>query len=294
MKRDSLVLLTCLCLASCGVFLNKPTLPKQSTGEISSTHPDEWTMAVNRAEIIYFPVETISAESGEDSVAKIVRALKKAGTPFSIAWFGIELEKGDQVPRTEPVWSYSGSLREKCKIVMRDTIDSRQLFLGLPREMREKLQRGSALDGDERRIVPRGYRTPTSGLEDFAEKLATVRGLHERDIRNLYRAHVVAAQSAAEKIVTFMREHPGEKLLVFARRRELTGDCGLPAFVSQKLTVRQLTFDRERSRSVRPRLVRTDRAGKSLTRFQIVNRAPAPARNRGHAFLPRTNAGCVI
>ena len=112
-------------------------------------------------------------------------------------------------------------------MVMRDTIDERQLFLGLPRAVRLKLQSGSVLNADERALLARGYRTPGDGLEDFAEQLAAVRGLQERDIENLYRAHVIAAQFAAEKIVTHMREHTGEKLLVFARRRELTGDCGL-------------------------------------------------------------------
>jgi hypothetical protein len=79
--------------------------------------------------------------------------------------------------------------------------------------------------------------------------------LQERDIENLYRAHVLAGQFAAETIVNFMREHEGEKLLVFARRRDLSGDSGLPAFVAQKLKIRQIIFDLDRARNARPRLV---------------------------------------
>jgi hypothetical protein len=260
MKRARVILsLVFAACFGCGSFSNKPLLPKQSTNETASDsdQQEEWQQIVEKADVIYFPVETIRATGSEGNVAKLVQALRDAGTPFSIGWQGIEPDTGDQSPSNEPRWSYAGGLRDQCKMVMRDTIDARQLFLGLPRTVRAKLQSGSVLNAGERALLARGYRAPGSGLEDFAEQLAAVRGLQERDIENLYRVHVVAAQFAAEKIVTYMREHAGEKLLIFARRRELTGDCGLPAFVSQKLALRQITLDREHARTARPRLVST-------------------------------------
>ena len=142
--------------------------------------------------------------------------------------------------------------------------------------------------------MPRGYRTPANGLEDFAEQLATVRGLQEREIENLYRAHVVAEQFAAEQIVTYLREHEGEKLLVFARRRELGGDLGLPAFVAQKLKLRQINFELEGSRKAQPRLVSSPRAGGRIGWFQVVDRAPASARDRPHRLLPWARACAVV
>jgi hypothetical protein len=262
-----IVLLVCVYCTGCGLSSHKAALPKQAGSEAVNDYERDWTLAVQGADIIYFPVETIGAVSGEDSAAKIVQALKNTGTPFAVAWQGIEPDDGDQTSPSEPRWSYTGKLREQCKMVMRDTIEARQLFLGLPRTIRAKLQSGSVLASDERRIIPRDYRIPAGGLENFAEQLATVRGLQERDIENLYRAHVVAGQFAAEKIVAFMREDKGEKLLVFARRRELIGDCALPAFVSQKLRVRQITFDRDRARNTRPRLVSSARNIGRLSRL---------------------------
>lgn len=253
-RTRAIFILLCAFCAGCG-SLNKPVLPKQAANELAADRTDEWTDTIQNADIIYFPVETIGNANGADSVAKLVQALRDSGAPFAIAWQGVERDKDDQTSSSEPRWTYAGQLREQCKVVMRDTIDTRQLFLGLPRPIRTKLQNGSTLSGDERQLLARGYRTPTGGLEDFAEQLATVRGLQERDIENLYRAHVIAGEFAAEKIVNFIGEHAGEKLLVFARRRELSGDCGLPAFVSQKLNARQITLDRDRARMVQPRLV---------------------------------------
>ena len=256
MKIDRVFLLAVsLLLSGCGLFSSKPSLPKQAGTESLPDNTDKWTLAVQRADIIYFPVEAIGAESVDQPPVKIVQALKNGGTRFSIAWQGIEHDKSNPDIPSEPRWTYTGRLRDRCRTVLRQTIDARHLFLGLPAAIRAKLQRGSVLDDNEKEMMPRGYRTPANGLEDFAEQLATVRGLQEREIENLYRAHVAAEQFAAEQIVTYLREHEGEKLLVFARRRELGGDLGLPAFVAQKLKLRQINFELEGSRKAQPRLV---------------------------------------
>jgi hypothetical protein len=89
-----------------------------------------------------------------------------------------------------------------------------------------------------------------------------VKSLREREIAHLYKAHLFAQQFAAEKIVTFMREHEGSKLLVFVRRRDLVGEGSLPYFVAQKLKLRQISFDSDPSlRNARPRLLTLLRAG---------------------------------
>jgi hypothetical protein len=253
MKIDHLLLLTVsLLLGGCGLFSSKPSLPKQAGTASPLNNADKWTLAVQHADIIYFPVEAIGAEPFDQPPVKIVEALKNSGTPFSIAWQGIE---HDRNAPSDPRWTYTGRLRDRCRVILRQNIDARHLFVGLPGAIRAKLQRGSVLDENERDSMPRGYRTPANGLEDFAEQLATVRGLQEPEIENLYRAHVLAGQFAAEQIVTYLREHPGEKLLVFARRRELGGELGVPAFVAQKVKVRQINFELERSRKAQPRLV---------------------------------------
>ncbi len=224
---------------------------------------DQWTLAVQSADIIYFPVEALSVASNQSAV-KMVRALRNSGTAFSIGWVGIEYGNGTD---SESHWSYSGRLRDHCKLVMREAMDVRQLFLGLPAPIRSKLQSGYVLDGDDKRMLPRGYRMPPGGLDDFAEQLAAVRGLQERDIENLYRTHVATEQFAAEKIVSFTRENKGGKLLVFARRQDLGGAFGLPAFVAQKVKVKQLTFDLDRSHAVRSRLVSLSFVNRELIWF---------------------------
>ena len=295
MKLDRIILLaTPLLLGGCGLFSSKPSLPKQAATEYHADSNDKWMLAVQRADIIYFPVEAIDSASREEAPMKIVQALQNSGTQFSIAWQGIEHGKIGPNAASEPRWSYTGRLRDRCRDVLRQTIDARHLFVGLPGAIRAKLQRGALLDDHEKGLMPRGYRTPANGLENFAEQLATVRGLQEREIENLYRAHVAAEQFTAEQIVSHLREHAGEKLLVFARRRELAGDLGLPAFVAQKLKLRQINFELQRSHKAQPRLVSSPRTAGSVSRTQIVNLAPGSARHRLHRFFPGTLACAVV
>ena len=295
MKIDRVFLLTAaLFLSGCGLFSSKPSLPKHAGTEPLPDNTDKWALAVQRADIIYFPVEAISPESIDQPPARIVQALKNSGTLFSIAWLGIEHDKSNPEVASDPRWTYSGRLRDRCKTVLRQTIDDHHLFLGLPAGIGAKLQRGSALDENEKELLPRGFHTPANGLEDFAEQLSAVRGLQEREIENLYRAHVAAEQFAAEQIVAYLREHEGEKMLVFARRRELGGDLGLPAFVSQKLKLRQINFELEGSQKARPRLVRLPGAGGSFRWIQIVDRAPGSGSYGSHRFLPWARACAVV
>jgi hypothetical protein len=295
MKIDpGLLLAACLFLSGCGLFAGRPSLPKQAATESPIANPDKWTIAVQRADIIYFPVEAIGTESIDQALAKIVEALQNGGTQFSIVWQGIEHDKSNPENPSDPRWTYSGRLRDHCRTLMRQTIAARHLFVGLPVVIREKLQRGSGLDANEKRLLPRGYRMPANGLEDFAEQLATVRGLQEREIENLYRAHLAAEQFAAEEIVSYVREHEGEKLLVFARRRELGGELGLPAFVAQKLKVRQINFELEGSRKAQPRLVQSPGTVGASSGLEIVDRAPASRCNRLHRLLPGPGACAVI
>ena len=275
-----LLLLAGLSSSGCALFSTKPALPKQVAADSAIEHTDEFAPSVQRAEIIYFPVEAIGAGSTEQSAAKVFQTLKNDGAPFVIAWVGIESSQQPiQDPRAdfadERRWNYTGRLREQCQAFLRETLDVPQLFAGCPRAIVAKLQAGSVLNSDEKKIIPRGYRAPVGGLEDFAEQLAAVRGLQERAIANLYRAHVIAEQFTAEKIVNFMHEHNGEKLLVFARRRDLSGGSSVPAFVGQKLKVRQISFDVGHSRNARPRLVNLSRTRCGLSWLEIVNCAPA-------------------
>ena len=64
--KPARVILSLLCAAclGCGSSSNKPLLPKQPANEAASSEQEEWQRTVEKADIIYFPVETIQA-SGE-------------------------------------------------------------------------------------------------------------------------------------------------------------------------------------------------------------------------------------
>lgn len=207
----------------------------------------------------------------EQPVWKIMEALKRNESSFSIAWQAIGTEQQsildeiagkpgqleDALNRLN--WDGARQTREYSKSILRATPGIRQLALGAPIVTKARVQSGSRLNSDERAIVPRGYRAPANGLEDFAEQFAATRHLREREIANLYHAHLFAEQFAAERIVTFMREHEGTKLLVFLRGRELGGHSDLAYFVAQKLKLGQIKLDR--SPRGRAHLITSSRAG---------------------------------
>jgi hypothetical protein len=265
----------CSLLSSCGLFSAKPPLPKQASIAASeSNRVDQFAMAVRQADIIYFPLEAVDDDSNEEPAGKILEAFRRNTKSFSIAWQGIETDQQtilDQIAEKQDHiedflnqlrWSYSRQTREKCRAILRANAGIQQLALGCPRVVKAKLQSGEALSGEEEASVPRGYRAPIGDLEDFAEQLAAMKGLHEREIAHLYRAHLFAEQFAAEKIVTFMRQREGVKLLVFLRRRDFVGSGGLPYFVAQKLKLRQIRFDSDQSFGrARPRLLTSLRTG---------------------------------
>ena len=260
--------LACLFLSGCGLFSPKPVLPKHAAADGEVDRADEFVAALQHADIIYVPVEAIGLSSAEQSAWKILEAFRRSGNSFAIAWTGVACDqqplldeltvKRDHVEAylAQVRWNYTGRMCEQCKAILRANAGIHQVALGRPRIVYEKLQSGEALDAEQSALVPRGFRPAPGGLEEFAEQLNPTGNLREREIANLYHAYLFAEQFAAEKIVTFMREQRDTKLLVFSRRRDLKSDNGLPYFVHQKLSVRQINFDFDHgSGDGRPRLL---------------------------------------
>jgi hypothetical protein len=237
-------------LGGCELFSPKPALPRQAA---SAANPDELMSAVARADIIYFPIETFGP--AEHPVWKIMALFKRRDESFSIAWQGIEIDqqsileevvgKPDQLEKALDLLDWSGvrSNREYSKSILRATPGIRHMAIGAPRLIEAKIRSGTRLNSEERGMVPHGYQAPPNGLANFMEEFASRRRLPGAGITNLYHAHLFAEQFAAERIVAFMRENAGIKLLVFVRKQDMGGQGDLAYFVAQKLRVRQIKVE---------------------------------------------------
>lgn len=266
------LILLCGLSCGCGLFSRKPPLPQPATTTGERTNADEFATAVQNAGLVYFPIDE-SGVAAEQAAWKMLEAFRRSGVSFAIAWQGVDIDQqpvfddlAAQHNRLEDAlgvirWGYRKSARERSKAILRATAAVPQLALGCPQGIQEKLRSGGKLSETERALVPQGYRIPEGGLENFAEQLAAVHGLREREIANFYQAHLFAEQFAAERIVAFFHARPASKLLVFSRKRDLAGE-GVPYFVSQKLKVPQINFDLDRhARDRKPRLLTGPAAG---------------------------------
>lgn len=241
-----------LTLSGCGLFQRKPALPAPSAVH-NEVRNDEFAAAVRDADVIYYPLD--AAKSSLDLTGwRLAETLRAEDGTRAVAWQTIDADQQailDEIASrpdrrnaalSSLRWRLPASRRASALAVLRAASVLPQMAIGLPADVQRKLANGERLDAAEREALPNDYREVSGGLESFAERLAATHGLRGRDVENLYRAHLAAEQFAAEKIVNYLRANPGARLLVFTRRRDLSAD-GVPFFVAQKWSGRQLDFD---------------------------------------------------
>jgi hypothetical protein len=221
-SSPGLVLLAALfVLADCSFFSRQPPLPRRAAVEPDGDE-QAFTNLVESADIIYFPVESISLARGS-AASKILEALKRNGRSFSLGW---DLAVGDENMRHALLNEASRSGAEFFEVHEVDP---------------------AALEGTPE-FVP-----PPEDFERFARRSSS-RGLKEGALRAEYKAALFRQQFAAEKIVSHFKEHRTEKIIVFLRRDEVRGDYGVPYFVAQKTKARQLILNPQRRRDSGPGL----------------------------------------
>lgn len=218
-----LVLLAALfVLADCSFFSRQPPLPRRAAVEPDSDE-QAFTNLVESADIIYFPVESISLARGS-AASKILEALKRNGGSFSLGW---DLAVGDENIRHALLNEASRSGAEFFELHEVDP---------------------AALEGTPEFVPPPG------DFERFARRSSS-RGLKEGALQAEYKAALFRQQFAADKIVSYFKEHRTEKIVVFLRRDEVRGDYGVPYFVAQKTKARQLILNPQRRRDSGPGLL---------------------------------------
>ncbi|MEP6685680.1 MAG: hypothetical protein ABJB22_02785 [Verrucomicrobiota bacterium] len=274
MRTISLFAVLAISLSGCGMF-DKPALPRRaSIDSLGDAAVDDFASRIKRAEVIYLPVENL-----DRSAADLIRALRDDARPFTLAWQDLSvddqaiLDQLNEARASDPslgdrlAWNVSGQSRISRRIVLQATADLPQLAIGLPKTLRLKLQTGRSLSAEEHLLLPDGYSVPAG------ESQQRTREFREGQITKSSRVNLMARLFAAEKIVTYMRAHPGGRTLIFLRRRDLEGTGGVPDFVMQKINVRQLILDGQVAKGERPRLITSTCCGIGL--FQVVDGSPA-------------------
>ncbi len=228
-------------LSGCAFFARKPPLPRQASIERlprPATETD-FSAQVEGADIIYFPTERAASGGRSEPAALLLEALQKRAQPFAIGWDMIDSSQQPLLDQLEAArekreeliaqldLAASGRAREHCRAVLRETGPPSVQYLALrgPRQILGKVSIGDRLTSDEEKLLPRGYK------------------ILSENAGHASKTELVAMEFAAETIVrSFRALGSGSKLLVFASGRSLEGENSVPAFVAQKLNVRQLVF----------------------------------------------------
>jgi hypothetical protein len=204
-----------LVLAGCSFSSRQPPLPRRAAVEPGEAD-ETFARLTESADIIYFPVEAALAGSKSGALGKLLEALQRDRGSFALGW---DPAVGDE--KTHRVL-----LNEASKT------GAQVLSLKVPAEV---LAAEAAPD-----FVP-----PPQDFERFARHLSA-RGLKEPALRAEYKAALIRQQYVADKIASYFREHRSEKMLLFLRGAEVSGDYGVPYFVAAKTKARQLILNPER------------------------------------------------
>lgn len=293
MKRSWLLLLIAGLTSGCGSF-RAPALPKgAATNATPSTPVDEaWAARLRRADTLYFSLTT-SPSADNQPARQIVELMQRSGQQVALGWAEVpsteqplfEQWKREEISSAQLLGQLarpgrSAWLREGLRP------DLRQVALGCARELLGKIRSGETLSPNEEALLPKGFRTRPEAFENFVERATSSARLRRYNIRRLYQAHLVAEQTIAQNIVSFRRENPEVKLLIFLPNDIMIDPREIADFAAQKIPLRQMILDRTQPlETTRPQLLAGRRGG-----FEIVDRAPAPAAHDRRLPAPRLRA----
>ena len=295
MKRWWLLLAAAL-TSGCGT-LGKPPLPKFAVSVAPRPATAEQTSAVRlqQADVIYFGLTKRSAADSSPAWRVVVKTLQGSGDRVALGWAELPTTQQPLLDQWQRQEISAPELLDQLAVSSPDSWlrqalrpDLLQVALGAPRDLLHRIRTGETLSAEQRALLPRDYPPPRpEAYDDFADRVSTSPRLRRYRPARLYRAHLAAEQIIAENIVRFTQEHPGTKLLVFLPDDIMINPPEVAAYVAQKTSLRQMILDRSPgSDDSRSRLLA--RRGRSA--FQIVNRAPEPARHDCRFLPPRLRA----
>jgi len=252
MKRWCLfpvLLATWLSLSSCVVH----SAAKSSA--ISSTDADFWR-GVAVADVIYIG-ETHADRGSHEYELDLLRGMVHRGIRFAVGWEmfdrnqQVDLDQFDQhklslddlVTQTgfEKSWSrYSPLYAEILRTTGKAKI--KNVALNAPPSLAHKVAGGEVLSANEESEVPNEFSVPAGAYQNFVQLLGDHPGMQESDLARFFAAQNLWDQTMAKTILEFRQKYPKTKLLVLTGRGHVKGGFGIPNFVSQKSSAKQLVL----------------------------------------------------
>jgi uncharacterized iron-regulated protein len=222
---------------------------------VSSTDAEFWR-GVAVADVIYIG-ETHSDRSSHEYELDLLRGMIRRGIHFAVGWEMFDrsqqadLDRFDQhmlsvhdlVRRTgfEKSWGrYSTLYLEMLSTTGKAKV--KNLALNAPSWLAHKIARGESLSPSEGNEIPQEFTVPAGAYQNFVQLLGDHPRMQESDLSRFFAAQNLWDQTMAQTILEFRQKYPKTKLLVLTGRGHVKGGFGIPNYVSQKSSVKQLVL----------------------------------------------------
>ena len=202
--------------------------------------------------------ETHNSNADHEYQFDVLKGLKARGVNFAIGWEMFDVTQQPLLDEWQTRKVSSDTLLERtdwhrtwgAQSVMYETMlrwsqeeGIPSVALNAPSSLTHKVAFGAALTPEDHAMMPTGFQTLPGGLEHFTEQMA--HAPHAGATANpeqFYNAQTLWEQTMASRILAFVDAHPDAKMVVLTGRGHLEGGYGIPAFVRQKSSVKQLVL----------------------------------------------------
>jgi uncharacterized iron-regulated protein len=243
------LLITWLSFSSCA------THSGTKSSAVSSTDVEFWH-GVAVADVIYIG-ETHSDRGSHEYELDLVRGMIRRGIRFAVGWEMFDrsqqadldrfdqhkLSLNDLLTQTgfEKSWSrYSPLYAEILKTTGKAKI--KNVALNAPSWLAHKVARGEALSSTEESEIPKEFTVPAGAYQNFVQLLGDHPGIEEGDLSRFFAAQNLWDETMAKTILEFRQKYPKTKLLVLTGRGHVKGGFGIPNYVSQRSSAKQLVL----------------------------------------------------
>ena len=224
-------------------------------GESSAKQPELWNRMAD-AEVVYVG-ETHSSRKDHTYELELIRGMIRRRIQFAVGWEMFDrtqqsdldrfnegkLSLAELFARTgfEKSWAIYSPLYAK---ILETTAHAKIPNLGLnaPTALAHKVALGEPLSPDEKKQIPTEFRIATGAYRHFVGLLGEHPGMNAGDLPRFFAAQSVWDQTMARTILEFQKKDPGTKLVVLTGRGHVQDGFGVPNYVHQKSTAKQLVL----------------------------------------------------
>jgi uncharacterized iron-regulated protein len=246
-RRWKFFLLLIGCLPSCAF--------RSEQNSVSGNDADFWR-GVAVADVIYIG-EVHSDRSNHQYELDLIRGMMRRGIRVAVGWEMFDQSQQsalDQFDRrrislddliTETGFQKSwGRYSSMYAEILQTTIKARirNVALNASPQLAHKLARGEQLSADEENEVPKNFAVPEGAYQHFIEMLGDHPGLQTNDLPRFFAAQNLWDQTMAKTVLEFRKANPKMKLVVLTGRDHVKGGYGIPNYVGQKSSIKQLVL----------------------------------------------------